>query len=588
MSSHLTFANTNSLWGSFLAETLSLAGVKHAVLCPGSRSAPLTCALAGHPRISAIPILDERSASFFALGLAKKTRMPVVLVCTSGTAAANFFPAVIEARESGVPLLVLTADRPPEMRDCSSGQTIDQLKIFGNYPRWQMEMALPEPTLMMLAYLRQTLRHACDRALSTPGPVHLNCPFRDPLAPIPDDSLDSLDKAAVEELLTDFVPVTERRVESSQEDLAVAFRQIGKAERVLLVAGPAGASRFTASTASAIFAFADQVKAPLLADLLSQLREQPGSKERTVDCYDRLLASGRFPESAPDLIIRLGALPTSKRLRQWLEGQDCPQIVIDPGDQNLDPLHSRCWHLRADVETTVAALANRLKQREAGSGWRRSWLERNEAARVVLDEALAPMTDLFEGKLPWLLARHTPAEAQIFISNSTPVRDAEFFWPVNELRREIFFNRGANGIDGIVSTAMGIASESRSTFLITGDLAFLHDQNGLLNSRNLKRGLTILLINNGGGGIFQSLPIAQFDPPFRDFFQTPQAVNFSLLCLAHGLAFEEVTGWERLIKLVEDPIKKGVRVIEIRTDAEASRLTRKRLLSGENERLGDR
>jgi 2-succinyl-5-enolpyruvyl-6-hydroxy-3-cyclohexene-1-carboxylate synthase len=578
MEPHLNFANTNSLWGSFLVETLHRMGLRRAVVCPGSRSAPLAHALALHPGIEATPVLDERSAAFLALGLARRSGLPVALVCTSGTAAANFYPAIIEARESRVPLLVLTADRPPEMRDCSSGQTIDQVKIFGHYPRLQAELALPEPSLKLLAYLRQTLRHAVERTLSpVEGPVHLNIPFRDPLAPIPDQTTADLDRAGVEALLADLVPVRRSGAAVSPDETVTVAIWMTSAERVLVVAGPAS-PRDRAAYVEAVLTMAGRTGAPLLADALSPLRHDSRAREQVVECYDCLLASDAVPPGVPDLVLRFGPLPTSKRLRQWLEQLRCPQVVIEEGDQNVDPLHSRCLHLRTSAEALNASLGP--APAPSPSAWQQEWQERNAAARGRLDRELGAMDRLFEGKVPWLLARHLPHGTSVFISNSMPVRDAEFFWTAGAAQVEVFFNRGANGIDGILSTAMGIAMESRATWLVTGELAFLHDQNGLLSAHRMGGpAMTVLVLNNGGGGIFHSLPIAQFDPPFSEFFLTPQRVDISRICQAHNLPHTHVRDWNHFIELMGQEWE-GLRVIELRTEALGDRAERTRLLTG--------
>lgn len=580
MEHDLDFANTNSLWGSFLVETLFRLGIRHAVVAPGSRSAPLAYAFARHPGIKATPILDERSASFFALGIARRVRRPVALVCTSGTAVANFYPAVIEARESGVSLFILTADRPPEMRDCASGQTIDQVKVFGHYPRWQAEVALPEATAKMLAYLRQTMAHACKRAQwPVPGPVHLNLPFRDPLAPVADGSLDPVDRTMVRDLLTGIVPVERCGMRPSRWEVARVVESVANAERLLIVAGPALPGEPEAYV-EAVLQLAKRREAPVLADALSPVRQRGYGEALVLGNYDFLLERGTAPAEAPDLVLRLGTLPTSKRLRRWLAQLDCPQLIVEEGDQNVDPLHSRSVHVRAGVEALVEEILPLLKEQSAPSPWARGWVEASGALAGEIAATLAACEALFEGKIPWLLAKHAPVGAAVFVSNSTPIRDAEYFWQSGKLPHDIYFNRGANGIDGIVSTAMGVASETEQTFLVTGDLTFLHDQNGLLNARALSGGLTILLINNGGGGIFRALPVAAFDPPFTDFFLTPQRVAFSPLCAAHGIDHRVIRSWQELVQVIEKPWKRGVRVVEILTDSAADQARRTAMVAG--------
>lgn len=583
MPDNLNFANTNSLWGSFLAESLFRVGVRHAVVSPGSRSAPLIHALATHPAIRAVPVLDERSAAFFALGIAKKVKGPVVLVCTSGTAAANFFPAVIEARESRVPLLVLTADRPPEMRDCASGQTIDQLKIFGHYPRWQAEVSLPEPSEKFLAYLRQTVRHACERTLwPVAGPVHLNLPFRDPLAPVEDASLAALDRARAGRLLEGLLPVEASESRPSANEARRLAESIERAERPILVAGPANAKDPVAYV-EAVEQLAGRRAIPVLADALSPVRQRGGAFPYLVSNYDFLIGRGELARERPDFVLRLGALPTSKRLRSWLEGLDCLQWVVEEGDQNVDPLHGRCIHVRASLPALAAAISGAggpVGSSSRPGGGRSRWVEASLRLREEMAKTLEGMEEIFEGKIAWLLSQYVPAGAAVFISNSTPVRDAEYFWQPGKEPVELFFNRGANGIDGIVSTAMGLASVAEQTILLTGDLAFLHDQNGLLNAKAVRGGLTIVLINNGGGGIFRALPVAEFDPPFHEFFLTPQQVDFSALCAGYEIRHEVIAEWKPFIEAIKRPWRKGLRVLEVRTNPEADWQLRSRLLKG--------
>lgn len=333
----LDFRNTNALWCSVLVETLARLGLRQAVVSPGSRSAPLTIALARHAGIEAIPVLDERSAGFLALGLAKQNRRPVVLVCTSGTAAANFLPAVVEAQESGVPLLVLTADRPPELRDCSSGQTIDQVKIYGAYVNFQHELAVPQPAPALLRYLRQTAAHAWERTLlPAAGPVHLNCPFRDPLPPVPDNVL--LPTAA--ELNGFFDGLT---VASSPGDLSPspvwAARQWS--DRGLIVVGPNEAVS-AENFAENIGRIARAVGWPVLADALSPARAHAKVAGPVVAHYDTLLRNERLAaELKPRQVLCIGGWPTSKVLRSWLQAADPEVVLVSDRAANVDGLHLR-------------------------------------------------------------------------------------------------------------------------------------------------------------------------------------------------------------------------------------------------------
>ena len=338
----LDFRNTNTLWASILAETLHRLGLQAAIICPGSRSAPLVVAFAQHPDIEAIPILDERSAAFFALGLALRSGVPVALICTSGTAGANFYPAVIEAHESHVPLLILTADRPPELRHCHAGQAINQAHLYGTYPNWHTELALPDTNLSLLAYLRQTMIQAWGRShFPVPGPVHLNIPFREPLEPIRDPALDSIAHQFDEAQFFQMVQPRSWVVSNAQLPPEVLPLQTWlSCDRGLIVAGPAIPHDAVAYCA-AIAQLSQTLGWPVLAEGLSPLRNHAALNPNLISTYDIAL---RNPEVAaqlkPDQIIRIGELPTSKTLRQWLQALPIPQWIVEPSNQNVDPLHS--------------------------------------------------------------------------------------------------------------------------------------------------------------------------------------------------------------------------------------------------------
>ena len=561
----LDFRSVNSLWGGVLVETLARCGVTHAVLSPGSRSAPLVFAFARHPRIEAIPVLDERSAAFFALGLAKKNRRPVALVCTSGTAAANFFPAIIEAQESGAPLVVLTADRPPELRDCASGQTVDQQKIYGGYVEFYHELAVPEASEPLLCYLRQTVAQAGARARG--GPVHLNCPFRDPLVPAEDGAT----KALATKIDGDFFA----HLEPAAPMPATASWQPRAGSRGLIVAGPEMVAD-AGAYAAAIIQAAETLGWPVLADALSPVRHHAGGRATIVTTYDAILRSTRMArELAPQQVICFGGWPVSKVLRGWLEQAQAETLMVSPGPANRDGLHGRTRHLPLSAENftvTDAAVAD--------PAYAAQWSRAEAVARTSLDGVLGPTDELFEGKAAWLLASHLPEETPLFVASSMPVRDAEYFWPASGRRCEMAFNRGANGIDGTLSTALGVAhAADRPAVLLTGDLALLYDTNGFLLRPKLRGSLTIVLINNRGGGIFEHLPVAQFEPPFEEFFATPQEADFGKLCSAYGVAHVLVRDWKHFTGLASVLPTSGVRVLELRTDRKRDAATRKKLFA---------
>ncbi len=561
----LDYRNTNTLWGSVLVETLVRCGVGQAVVSPGSRSTPLTMALAQNTEIEAIPVLDERSASFFALGLARQNGRPVVLVCTSGSAGANYLPAIIEAHESGTPLIVITADRPPEMRECASGQTIDQQKLFGGFAYWYHELAVPEAELGLLRYLRQTIAHAVGRAVAG-GVVHLNAPFRDPLAPVEDGSTAEVKDALDETFFAHLQPST--RVRSAPVEWTFSTG------RGVIVVGATGWDEPEA-TAKAVAALAEATGWPVLADSLSPIREYDLGGIPVITTYDAILRNEVAAKAlAPEHVLCLGGWPISKVLRGWVEKHQPVVTMVTPRLVNLDALHGK-------TQAVVCAITSLVATGTAqGTNYRDAWVRAETAARKVLDKGLNGAARAgFEGKAVWTLARAMPAGSSLCVANSMPVRDLEYFWPASGRGRRVQFSRGANGIDGTLSTALGVAHGGRPTVLLTGDLALLHDTNGFLSRPELRGSLTIVLINNAGGGIFGHLPVAGFEPEFERFWATPQSVDFGRLCAAYGVEHVPVRDWAHLSELITTLPANGLRVLEVRTDRKADVTTRRELLS---------
>ena len=551
----LDFRNLNTLWASILVETLSRLGLTHTVISPGSRSTPLTLAFATHSSIEAIPVLDERSAAFFALGIAKRTHLPVALVCTSGTAGANFYPAVIEAKESRIPLLILTADRPVELRHCHSGQTIDQTRLYGHYPNWQTEIATPE--INLLPYLRQTILHSWERCLgATPGPVHLNIPFRDPLFPLANAEILALEKDFDTQGFFSWLKASSF---ASGESLLPDFSY----SQGIIIAG-VNSTVSPENYSQAIAHLAKTLGFPVLAEALSPVRNYAQINPNLVSTYDLILRQPHLRDNlTPEVIIQIGELPTSKELRNWLSKLSCPRFIVDSSWENLDPLHGKTVHLRGEIEDLAKNAYNKIN---TSGNYLKCWLELDKKTQQRININLSNLLELREAKIPWLLSQYLPQQTPIFLSNSMPVRDAEFFWMPNNLQIMPYFNRGANGIDGTLSTALGIAQGNQPTILLTGDLALLHDTNGFLIKPKFQGSLTIILINNNGGGIFETLPIAQFDPPFEEFFATPQNIDFSKLCQTYNVQYYCIKNWLELIKQIQILPEEGIRVLEILTD----------------------
>lgn len=552
--------NANALWSSVLAETLHRAGVRQVVISPGSRSTALAFAFARHKGFEAIPVLDERSAAFFALGLAKQRLQPVVLVCTSGTAAANYLPAVVEAHEGGVPLLVITADRPPEMRGCASGQTIDQQKIYGGYVSFYHELTVPRCGPKTLRYLRQTVAHAVERTLRpSPGPVHLNAPYRDPLPPLEDkgEATEVAKKidwtqffAAVEP------PVTEVLVQAEIPKLSPDVHGV-------IVAGPEQVAN-PGEYAEHVALLAQRLGWPVLATTLSPVRHHTPPVPHVISTFDTILRNAAAAERLkPEVVLCLGEWPTSKVLRNWIDESDAPIWMLTERADNRDALHGRARH----CPVSLAVFANQVPAANDVNGYQRLWESFEQKARVAYDERFEALGEMFEGGATWLLAKHLPWGTPVFAANSMPVRDVDYFWPGNDQHTRLFFNRGANGIDGTLSTALGMAhGAEQPAVLLTGDLALLHDTNGFLLRPRLRGSLTIVLINNRGGGIFEHLPVAYFPEAFEEFFATPQEADFAKLCAAYDVEHVPVRDWGHFAELVSALPASGVRVLEVRTD----------------------
>ncbi len=570
----LDFRNVNTLYTSIISETLFRLGLTTTIICPGSRSAPLTVAFARHPGMETIPVLDERSAAFFALGIAKKTHQPVVLICTSGTAVANFFPAIIEAKESKIPLLVLSADRPPELRHCHAGQTIDQVKIFGDYPNWYAELVTPSLEIKELEFLRNTIIHAYKTTLSpVPGVVHLNIPLREPLAPIDKPETELL--RAVINPQAFFTNCQKSYFSHQQLSYSVFMRQcqdwIENNTKGVIIAGlaqprhPQVAEEYCRliATISQFLGF------PVLGEGLSPIRNYVSLNPHLISTYDIIL---RHPELAakltPAIVIQIGELPTSKPLRQWLEKTNPPRWIITPDHDNYDPLHGSSQHLVVGIQELVPLLVNNLKivPRDQPNSYLEQWLSLEQETRQIIDSKMGAIAELTEPKIAWFISQVLPPATPIFIANSMPIRDVESFWQPSDRHYQIYFSRGANGIDGTLSTALGMAHHHQSSVLLTGDLALLHDTNGFLITKNLQGHLTIILINNNGGGIFENLPISKFEPPFEEYFATPQEVDFAKLAQTYNIEYQLITSWSQLQNLLQVLPAQGVRILEISTD----------------------
>lgn len=552
--------------GAFVT-ALERLGLHHVCLCPGSRSTPLALAFARHGGFRIWVHLDERSAAFFALGLAKASRQAVALLCTSGTAAANFVPAVVEADAAHVALLVCTADRPPELHHVGANQTIEQHDLYGRHVRLAIDMPLPDGE----AATRRYFQHMAARALSvcraTPnGPVHLNFPFREPLvakAPAPTAGGEA-DRALP---LTSALLLPAPRMPNQEQVTAVADL-IRAARRGLIVCGGQDDPAFPA----AVSQMATKMRFPVLADPLSGVRCGFHHTELILDSYDAVLRDTAFAARVtPDVVLRFGAAPTSKPLLQFLERQaTCPQVLVTDGDWT-DPTLAAAALLAADptacCQALTAVLGGHIPPKTAAVFAGR-WQRADAAARAVLAAGSGEFNPPFEGRVFLELARLLPEGALLFAGNSMPVRDLDSFFPGRRRDVQFFANRGASGIDGVVSTALGAAAaRQRPAVLVIGDLSFYHDMNGLLAARQYRLDLTIVLINNDGGGIFSFLPQADQPDHFEQLFGTPHGLDFALAAALYGAQYTRPTSWDEFGASVQAGLASGgLNIVEVRTD----------------------
>jgi len=552
--------------GAFARE-LHRCGVRHVCLCPGSRSTPLALVLREQPGLRLWVHLDERSAAFFALGMARALRQPVAVVTTSGTAAVNLAPAVAEARYGRVPLLALTADRPPEMREVGANQTIDQARLYGSHAKWTVEMPVPDGSPHLPRYARAVARRAVATARVAPaGPVHVNFPFREPLLPAegPPAGLG---------MESDLPPgatvwTVPRRPEAS--DLRPLAETLARARRGLIVCGPQEDPDLPAE----VVALATALGFPVLADPLSQVRCGPHYSRLVIDSYDAFLRDEEIADAlAPDVVLRLGGTPTSRPLLHYLQRHGAAlQVLVDDGGWN-DPALVAQAVVWGEPRAVCQALRRALPER-AGPDieWASRWQAVARAARAALDEALSAQPVLSEPGAVRALADALPAGADLFLGNSMPVRDADAFFPGDLRPLRFLGNRGASGIDGVVSSALGGAAVSgRPTVLVLGDLSFYHDMNGLLAARRFGIALTIVLLNNDGGGIFHLLPQAEREAHFEELFGTPHGLDFRHAAALYGLAYRQPESREELACAVRESLASPTTtVLEVRTDREAN------------------
>jgi 2-succinyl-5-enolpyruvyl-6-hydroxy-3-cyclohexene-1-carboxylate synthase len=558
-------AAANTAWAGSFVDELARAGVREVVLAPGSRSTPLVLAFARDGRFRLRVHLDERSAAFFALGVGKASGVPAAVVTTSGTAAANLLPAVVEAAWSEAPLLVLTADRPHRLRDADANQAIDQVRLFGRYTLAFYDVAPPVLGGPELRHLRSlACRAVADAAGPPAGPVHLNFPFDKPLEPVdvPADFVEAHQLAAAGRPGgAPFVDVRRSRAAPSEEDLADLAASLGSPEGVI-VAGPSAEPE---RLGAAVRGLAAATGFPVLADALSGARFGPSDGAHVVSAYDLILREPSAVERlAPSVILGVGASPTSAATLEWiLHHNGVPHVVVDGGRRWKDHGATAAVYVNADATAAVEALAGRVR-RTASEEWTGLW---RAAERAALDALAADGGPPHEGSVWAPVLDAVPVAGTVFVSSSMPVRDLDAFGHPRESPLLAAGNRGASGIDGVVSTAFGMASQGQAPVVcVLGDIAFFHDQNGLLWHREEDAPVVFVLVDNDGGGIFHMLPVAEHEPHFTPLVATPHGLDMRHAAAMHGLEVADVTT-EGLGDALKAALAAGrTAVLRVRTD----------------------
>ena len=576
----MTDLTKNTLWAQVFIEELVRAGVTDVCIAPGSRSAPLVMAAAANDALRVRVHLDERSAAFFALGMGKASGRPAAVVTTSGTAVANLLPAVVEASLSETPLLLLTADRPHYLRDSDANQAIDQVRIFGGYVRDFYDVAPPIVSGPELRHLRVLASRAVAAAVGLPGgAVHLNFPFDKPLEPVtgtrdvPHGFGESHPRAFSGRASGDpYVRITAARTCASDDDVGQLAEWIGASERGVIVAGP---SPDPERLGDALIHVGAATGFPVLADPLSGARFRAHGDATVIGAYDLILKAPELRRAlAPDLVIRVGQSPTSAALLRWLEERShTRQVVIDGGVRWKDHLALVTDYVRGDAADTLERLARRGQPRTS-SAWAALWRQVDERTQQVV--AAQTEASFFEGSVLAEVVRAVPIGGTLFVSNSMPVRDLDAFAVHRQDRLRVIGNRGASGIDGIVSSALGVsAAGAPPTVAVVGDLALLHDASGLLATREADASVVFVVIHNDGGGIFHMLPIREYEPEFTPFFATPHGLDLSHLADLHRLPFTRAQDRITLRTSLTDAFALGgSHVIEVPSDREENRRLR--------------
>ena len=551
-------------------------GVRHAVFSPGSRSTTMAMLFTEHEGFETYMNIDERSASFMALGIAKAHKEPTVLVCTSGSAVAHYLPAVLEAQYTGVPLIVLSADRPHTLLHVGAPQTVDQHKIFGTAVNYFEELAVPQES-HYYTYPRQVARKAYMKAMDTKkGPVHINVPLFEPLVPELSRNHFEAGRSSFKVFKPNYSSVfgfdNRNNLTHINNVIDVAHNNdstkeinnlLERYERILILAGP----QIDIDEAETICSFGEALQAPILADPLSNVRGCSTSKV-VISTYDALLAGqSLWYELKPDCVIQFGQIVVSKRVQQMIASwTDLEYIEVNPTMDSMNPTGKTTMHMQASIDV----FTNLYGVKNDSPAYLGKWQHLETAGKQKLGTAIEEPS-CFEGRTIRELQQHISDNAQVLIANSMSIRDFDYFWFSGESKAVLYGNRGVNGIDGTISTALGLAVNGRPTYLVTGDLSLFHDLNGLAVAKTHNLNLTIILHNNDGGGIFEYLP-QKGTKHFDYLFSTSQGLDYSGAAKLYGCGYTKISSPDELSSVLANVSQEiGVHIIEIPTNREYSR-----------------
>lgn len=537
-----------------IVSSLVQNNITNAVISPGSRSTPLAYAFQSAKEVTVYRQVDERSAAFFALGLAKSIGKPVVLLCTSGTAAANFYPAIIEAKYARVPLIVLTADRPHELREVGAPQAINQIGIYGEHVKWSVDFPIPDENPKTLPFIERHIVRAVNMAMSYPlGPVHMNVPFREPLLIDFNEELPS--PTFKQSYVSEITPNKD-----AQQHLS---NIINETKKGFFVIGELPLN----TNVSHLWSVIRKAKWPVLIESLSNMRSEVPEDclAYCISTYDALLKSESFKQKVvPDTVIRIGAQPVSKFLMNFItESLPNDYVIIDESPMFRDSTAVSTLFIHANVGQWLEGLQ---VESNVDNQYVSTWQKAESIAKHLIHQYGNDEKD--EGAIVHQILTSLPEKSDVFVSNSMPIRDIDTFLLPTAKDIKIFANRGANGIDGVMSTAIGFSKgrTNRGMYLLIGDLAFLHDSNALVATRYQPCNITVFVLNNDGGGIFSYLSQATIKEYYEDLFGTPTALTFEQVAKMYDMEYTKIENKEELSTFLQKEPQHSLRLVEIFTD----------------------